>query len=95
MFPFLPVVGVAISALGLYFTVKRTKPIPATVVQAALAPAPAPTVSVSLPTADQIQTTGDAVADEIMKAAGRAPPIHPEAIAAAQKIVSQFPNIKF
>lgn len=94
MFPFLPVVGVTLSALGLYFTVSRAKPIPTAVVQAALAPAP-PTLSVSLPTASQIQTTGDAVADEIMKAVGRAPPIPPDTIAAAQKIVSQFPNLKF
>jgi hypothetical protein len=97
VFPFLPVVGVTLSALGLYFTVSRNRQIPATVVQAALAPAPTPvqSVSVSLPTVSQIQTTGDAVADEIMKAVGRAPPIPPATIQAAQKLVSQLPNLKF
>jgi len=86
-----------LSGLGLYFTLNRDKQIPTTVVQAALAPAPTPvqSVSVSLPTVSQIQTTGDAIADEIMKSVGRAPPIPPATIAAAQKIVSQFPNIKF
>jgi hypothetical protein len=95
VFPFLPVVGVTLSALGLYFTVSRNKQIPTTVVQAALAPAPQPAVTISLPSASQIQTTGDALADEIMKVAGRAPPIPPATVAAAQKIVSQFPNLKF
>lgn len=91
MFPILPVVGVAISSLGLYFTLSRNKPIPTAVVQAAMAPP----VSITLPTASQIQTTGDAVADEIMKAVGRAPPIPPATIQAAQKLVSQLPNLKF
>lgn len=98
MFPILPVVGVAISSLGLYFTLSRNKPIPTAVVQAAMDPAPAPApapVSITLPTASQIQTTGDAVADEIMKAVGRAPPIPPATIQAAQRLVSQLPNLKF
>jgi hypothetical protein len=93
MFPILPVVGVVLSGLGLYFTVSRTKQIPTAVVQAAVAP-PTTNVTVSLPSASQIQTTGDAVADAIMKATGQAPPIPPATIAAAQKIVSQFPNLK-